>query len=214
MTIAPSILSADLYDLKTELTKIHRADWIHIDSMDGQFVPNITFGPNIVSAIRPHTDKFLDCHLMIDSPERYVEEYCEAGADMVTVQVESTPHIHRVLQQIKAEGTKAGIALNPGTPVEQAIPVLSMVDMVLVMTVNPGFGGQAFLPETIEKIQELNRLRAEHDYDFLIQVDGGINEETAKQCKEAGADVFVAGSYVFGAEKPEEQIKLLEQAVN
>lgn len=213
MIIAPSILSADLYDLKTDLEKVDEAEWIHIDSMDGQFVPNITFGANIVSAIRPHTTKTLDCHLMIAEPERYVRDFCEAGADVVTIQAESTPHVHRVLQMIKDAGAKAGIAINPGTPVERIQPVLAMVDLVLVMTVNPGFGGQDFLPETVSKITTLAQLREENEYSYLIEVDGGITHETAPLCKEAGADVLVAGSYIFGAEEPNGRIDQLKQAV-
>jgi len=213
MIIAPSILSADLFDLKSDLGKVESAEWIHIDSMDGQFVPNITFGANIVSAIRPHTSKILDCHLMIAEPERYVEDFCEAGADYVTIQVESTAHVHRVLQQIKSTDTKAGIALNPGTPIELVKPVLSMVDLVLVMTVNPGFGGQEFLPETVSKIKALKQIKEENDFAYHIEVDGGITAETAPICQEAGADVFVAGSYIFGAEKPKDRIEQLKQAV-
>lgn len=211
MIIAPSLLSADLYNLESDLKAISSAEWVHVDSMDGQFVPNISFGANIVEAIRPHTDQLIDCHLMIQNPEHYIDDFIDAGADSVTIQVESTEHPHRALQQIKNQNVKAGITLNPGTPVELLKPLLPFVDLVLVMTVNPGFGGQAFIPEMMEKIEKLVEWRKENNYDYLIQVDGGVNDETAVLCKRAGADVLVAGSYVYNNGEPERNIHSLKE---
>ncbi|WP_414840900.1 ribulose-phosphate 3-epimerase [Enterococcus saccharolyticus] len=215
MKIAPSILSADFANLQRDIEFVekHGADYIHVDVMDGQFVPNITFGPNVVKAIRPITKLPLDVHLMIVDPERYIHDFAVAGADIIGVHVEATPHIHRAIQMIKAENVKAEVVLNPGTPVDSIKHVLSMVDQVLVMTVNPGFGGQSFIEESLDKIHELAALREEHRYHFDIQVDGGIVPETAKRCKEAGVNVFVAGSYIYDAEQPEKQIQLLKEAI-
>ncbi|EOT30310.1 ribulose-phosphate 3-epimerase [Enterococcus saccharolyticus] len=215
MKIAPSILSADFANLQRDIEFVekHGADYIHVDVMDGQFVPNITFGPNVVKAIRPITKLPLDVHLMIVDPERYIHDFAVAGADIIGVHVEATPHIHRAIQMIKAENVKAEVVLNPGTPVDSIKHVLSMVDQVLVMTVNPGFGGQSFIEESLDKIHELAALREEHGYHFDIQVDGGIVPETAKRCKEAGVNVFVAGSYIYDAEQPEKQIQLLKEAI-
>ena len=215
MKIAPSILSADFANLQrdVEFVEKHGADYIHIDVMDGQFVPNITFGPNVVKALRPVTKLPLDVHLMIVNPEAYIDAFAEAGSDIIGVHVEATQHIHRAIQMIKAKGVKAEVVLNPGTPVEAIQHVLSMVDQVLVMTVNPGFGGQSFIEEMLEKISVLNELKQAFGYHYDIQVDGGISPETAKRCKEAGANVFVAGSYIYDAEKPEVNIQLLKEAI-
>ncbi|OQO69036.1 ribulose-phosphate 3-epimerase [Enterococcus villorum] len=216
MKIAPSILSADFANLQKDIELVEKggADYIHVDVMDGQFVPNITFGPNIVQAIRPITKLPLDVHLMIVDPENYIPAFAKAGADIITVHVEATPHIHRALQMMKDLGVKAGVVINPGTPVSMIKPVLSMVDQILVMTVNPGFGGQSFINETVEKIVELADLREQNDWHYLIEVDGGIVPETAKICQEAGADIFVAGSYVYGSENPVEQITKLKEALS
>ena len=215
MKIAPSILSADFANLQrdVEFVEKHGADYIHIDVMDGQFVPNITFGPNVVKALRPVTKLPLDVHLMIVNPEAYIDAFAEAGSDIIGVHVEATAHIHRAIQMIKAKGVKAEVVLNPGTSIEAIKHVLSMVDQVLVMTVNPGFGGQSFIEETLEKIAALAELKQKHGYVYDIQVDGGISPETATRCKEAGANVFVAGSYIYDAEQPAVNIQLLKEAI-
>lgn len=215
MKIAPSILSADFANLGQDVKMVEElgADYIHVDVMDGHFVPNITFGPNVVAAIRPITKLPLDCHLMIEQPELYVADFANAGADIINVHVEATPHIHRVLQLIKSLGVKAGVTINPGTPVAAIAHVLSMADLVLVMTVNPGFGGQKFIPEMMEKVAELAALRDEKGYAYEIEVDGGVTAETIGACKEAGADVFVAGSYIYDAEEPGARIQALKEVL-
>ncbi|HIX71301.1 MAG TPA: ribulose-phosphate 3-epimerase [Candidatus Enterococcus stercoravium] len=215
MKIAPSILSADFANLGQDVKMVEElgADYIHVDVMDGHFVPNITFGPNVVAAIRPITKLPLDCHLMIEQPELYVADFANAGADIINVHVEATPHIHRVLQLIKSLGVKAGVTINPGTPVAAIAHVLSMADLVLVMTVNPGFGGQKFIPEMMEKVAELATLRDEKGYTYEIEVDGGVTAETIGACKEAGADVFVAGSYIYDAEDPGARIQALKEVL-
>lgn len=216
MKIAPSILSADFAHLSRDIELVENfgVDYIHVDVMDGQFVPNITFGPSVVSALRPVTKLPLDVHLMIVDPERFIPDFAEAGADIISVHVESTPHIHRALQLIKQHGTKAGVVINPGTPVEMIEPILSMADLVLVMTVNPGFGGQKFIEETLDKIRHLDRLRKEHHYDYEIEVDGGIVLETAKQCRKVGADVFVAGSFIYNSDNVEKSIHALREVLS
>lgn len=215
MKIAPSILSADFANLQADIERVEKggADYIHVDVMDGQFVPNITFGSNVVQAIRPVTKLPLDVHLMIINPENYIAAFAKAGSDIITVHVESTPHIHRAIQMIKDLDVKAGVVINPGTPIEMIKHVLPLVDQVLVMTVNPGFGGQSFITETVDKIAELAELRKVNDWTYQIEVDGGIVPETAKICREAGADVFVAGSYVYSAEDPAAQIDQLKKAL-
>ncbi|MDT2757560.1 ribulose-phosphate 3-epimerase [Enterococcus asini] len=215
MKIAPSILSADFANLQRDIQLVeeNNVDVLHVDIMDGHFVPNITFGPNVVAAIRPFTKLPLDCHLMIEQPENYVKAFAEAGADIINVHVEATPHIHRVLQLIKSFGVKAAVTINPGTPVSAIEPVLSLVDMVLVMTVNPGFGGQSFLPECLDKVAALAEIRKTVGYEYEIEVDGGVTHETIGACRDAGADVFVAGSYIYDAQDPAGRIQALKDVL-
>ena len=210
--VSPSILSANFVDLKPDIEIAQKggADLLHIDVMDGQFVPNLSFGPGMVEAIRPITSMPLDCHLMIENPERFVTQFCQAGADIVGVHVESTPHIYRALEMIKQHGVKAEVVLNPGTPISLVEDVLPIVDQVLVMTVNPGFGGQKFISQMLPKIQRLNQLRQTGENNFTIEVDGGINDENVASVYKAGADIAVAGSYVFNSEDPVAQIKKLK----
>lgn len=214
--IAPSILSADISTLGEDIRMLDQggADWIHIDVMDGHFVPNLTFGPNVVAAAKANTDLPLDVHLMVEEPEKMIDGFIEAGATGISIHAEATKNIHRVMQDIKAQDVKAGVVINPGTPVSFIEAILPIVDLVLVMTVNPGAGGQKFINEMIQKIEVLAELRTKNGYEYVIQVDGGINNDTIQICHEAGADVFVAGSNVFGAPSPEEQIKILKSLVN
>lgn len=209
MIIAPSLLSADFANLESEVKEIEGAgaDWLHLDIMDGNFVPNISFGPMVIKAIRGHSKLFFDVHLMIADADSYIDEFVEAGADMLTVHQEASLHLHRTIQRIKAHGIKAGVSLNPATPVESLEHVLADLDMVLIMSVNPGFGGQSFIPEAVEKIRRLKKMAQERNPDLLIQVDGGINKDNAPLVVEAGADILVAGSSVFGQPDREKAIK-------
>ncbi|OFI48651.1 ribulose-phosphate 3-epimerase [Floricoccus tropicus] len=210
MKIAPSILSADFGHFARDAKVIEEsgAEYIHIDIMDGHFVDNLTFGAGVVKAIRKSSKLVLDCHLMVENPEKYVDEFAEAGADIMSIHVEATSHIHGALQKIKNAGMKASVVINPGTPVDAIKPVLSMVDQVLVMTVNPGFGGQKFIPECLDKVAELSAIKSAKKYSYDIEVDGGVDDKTIKACRNAGANVFVAGSYVFSGDVAERIEKL------
>ncbi len=209
MKVAPSILSADFSILKDELKTLKAADWIHVDVMDGHFVPNLTIGPGVVKALRPHSNQPFDTHLMIENPHEYVDAFIDAGSDHVTFHIETVKSPHMLIDHIHEKGAKAGISIKPMTTVEAITPFLDSIEIVLVMSVEPGFGGQAFMPEMVDKMQELSDIRARDNLDFTIVVDGGINDETAKQCLNAGVDVLVAGSYIFKAKDREKAIASL-----
>ncbi len=200
--LAPSILSADFSNLAQQIrmAEIGGADWIHCDVMDGHFVPNITFGPVVVKAVRKSTRLPVDVHLMIENPDLYIKDFINAGADYVSVHAEEVIHLNRTVNKIKELGAKAGVVINPATPVNSIKDIAEYIDLLLIMTVNPGFGGQEFIPNSIRRIKEAVELRKELNADFLIEIDGGVNAETAKSAKEAGAEVFVAGSSIFHAD--------------
>ncbi len=211
--VSPSLLSADFLHLSKDIEMVNRsqADWFHLDIMDGVFVPNISYGLPVVSQIKKMATKPLDVHLMIVQPERYVEAFHKAGADILTVHYEACTHLHRTIQQIKAQGMKAGVSLNPHTPVSLLEDVIEDIDIVLLMSVNPGFGGQSFIEQTINKVDKLKKLVMESNSHTLIEIDGGVNFETGKRLVNAGADALVAGSFVFNSPDPEANIKGLKE---
>ena len=206
--VAPSLLAADFSKLKEEIQEVEKcgAEYLHLDIMDGNFVPNISYGAPVISAIRPHSNLVFDVHLMVEEPDRFIKDFVDAGADIITVHVEATKHLHRTIQLIKSYGKKVGVSLNPATPIETLKHIINDIDMVLLMSVNPGFGGQAFIPETLNKIKELRTLYPEID----IEVDGGVNDKTVEAIKEAGANVLVAGSYLFSGNY-KEKIELMKK---
>lgn len=209
--LAPSILAADFSRLGEEIEKCNKAgiQWLHCDIMDGHFVPNISYGPSIVKAAGSVTDAFLDVHLMIENPDNYIENFVDAGADLITVHQEACPHLHRTVQNIHSHGISAGVAVNPATSLETLRPILPDLDLVLIMSVNPGFGGQSFIEHSYNRLQEMRTMREEIGGSFLIEVDGGVKPDNIEKVSRSGADVMVAGSAVFKAENVSERIKKL-----
>lgn len=212
--IAPSLLASDFAHLAQSVATVSAAPWLHIDVMDGHFVPNITIGPPVVAALRNHTQQYFDVHLMIEKPEYYIDAFAAAGANGITVHAEACPHLHRVLQQIRAGGLRAGVALNPATGIDSLQWVLDEVDLVLVMTVNPGFGGQRFITQMLPKVAALRQLLDRRNKNCVIEVDGGVDKHTAPQLVKAGASVFVAGTSIFGQQDPARALSELQQTID
>lgn len=210
--IAPSILAADFANLQKEAEMLHnsKADWFHIDVMDGVFVPNISFGMPVIKAIKKFSNKPFDVHLMIVNPDRYITDFKKVGADILTVHYEACPHLHRTIQAIKNEGMKAGVAINPHTNINVLEDIINDIDVVLIMSVNPGFGGQSFIENTYEKVTKLKQLITEKNANTLIEIDGGVTSENAQQLVNCGADVLVAGSFVFSSNNPIQTIEALK----
>lgn len=214
--ISPSLLAADFANLERDIKLFNesKAQWLHIDIMDGVFVPNISFGMPVLKAIGKHTNKTLDVHLMIVNPDRYIDTFADLGAEILTVHYEACTHLHRTLQAIKAKGMKAGVAINPHTPINVLDDIITEIDLVLIMSVNPGFGGQKFIKHTYKKVEKLKALIQETNASTIIEIDGGVTNENASQLIKAGADVLVAGSYIFGNPNPIKVIEDLDKQIN
>lgn len=214
--LAPSLLAADFANLERDIKMVNdsEADWFHVDIMDGVFVPNISFGMPVVQAITRHATKVIDVHLMIVDPDRYIQTFADLGATHLTVHYEACPHLHRTLQAIKAAGMKAGVALNPHTPVDLLKDIITDIDIVIIMSVNPGFGGQSFIENTYKKIRSLKELIIIHNASTLIEIDGGVTDQNAAKLIDSGADVLVAGSFVFKAQNPVETISQLKKLIS